>query len=361
MGLTTPKERLKASFFLQGLPKPVDIVCGQEHKIRSPNIVGLNGIWLEAEFICALADDGVHARCNQFVLARKGGVFMAIGPSFHSYIIDKGITMLGRAVWAHFNHPQLGKIGGVIVYAPNNHKQREALWNELSLIMLDKCKPWVIVGDYNMIDAQGDRKGGSGKILKGVERRAWNHFKRRFNLVDSHVLKLDYLKYSWDSKHIHRHNPWVQNCQNIGKRVLKRIDCIYSSQCRLSNSCSISSSILPKYCFSNHAPMLARISTSGPKIRLTMYRINTKHVQEVELLDKLRNLLETLQRDMIMEGRPSTDLLLKVYILARKSHKPMAKLRRKKGGNMRNSSTKKWSKLNSCWREIHSPRLARPR
>lgn len=162
---------------MQGLPKPVDILCRQEHKICSPNIAWLNGIWLAAEFICTLAHDGVHVSQNQAIPAGKGGMFLAIGPSMRNYISTRGITNSSRAVWIHIEHPQLGNFGVVAVYAPNNHRQREALWNELSST-LDKRKPWVIARDFNMVEAQGDRKGGTGKILRGVEKRTWNCFRK---------------------------------------------------------------------------------------------------------------------------------------------------------------------------------------
>lgn len=114
-------------------------------------------------------------------------------PRLCNYITARGITNFGKAIWIHIKHPQLRNKGVVVVYASNNRRQCEALWNELSN-SLDKRRPWVIARDYNMVESQGDKKGGTGKILRGVEWHAWNHFKRRFHLVDSHVLKPDYLK-----------------------------------------------------------------------------------------------------------------------------------------------------------------------
>lgn len=97
------------------------------------------------------------------------------------------------------------------VYAPNNHKLRLAtLWQEL-IVFLDKNRSWIVVGDYNMVETLEDRRGGSGNVLRGIERRAWNGFKKQFCLEDSHMYKKDFLNYSLDSKRIQRHNPWVQN------------------------------------------------------------------------------------------------------------------------------------------------------
>lgn len=125
-GLTTSKERVKAHFFLKGLPKSIDILCGQEHKVRSNNTRWLKGIWPEVDFV--IAHDGMHANRNGQVPTCKGGVFMAIGPRLKQYVTAFGITRFGRAMWSHMDHPKLGWVGFVVVYVLNNHKLRAALW-----------------------------------------------------------------------------------------------------------------------------------------------------------------------------------------------------------------------------------------
>lgn len=119
--LTKPLDRTKVHFFILGLPKPIDILCGHEHKLRSRNIAWLNGIWPRAEFNVVPAHDGVHARRNKCVPVGKGGVFLAFGSKLKSYVTNKGITTSGRAIWAHLDYPRLGKIEVAVVYAPNDH------------------------------------------------------------------------------------------------------------------------------------------------------------------------------------------------------------------------------------------------
>lgn len=97
-GLTTPKERVKVHFFLKGLPKPIDVMCGLEHKIRSENLGWLQSVWPEANFISTPVHDGVHARRNRRVRAGRGGVFLAIGPTLKQYVPCKGITNSGKVV-----------------------------------------------------------------------------------------------------------------------------------------------------------------------------------------------------------------------------------------------------------------------
>lgn len=137
------------------------ILCGQEHKLRSQNTSWLHGIWPGAEFLTAPALDGVHARRNQRVPAGKGGVFIAVGPKHKGYITNKGIAASGRAVWVHLDLPNCGQVGVLALYAPNDYRERTALWHKLTHL-LDKNRPWVIAGDFNMVVSIGDRKGGSG-------------------------------------------------------------------------------------------------------------------------------------------------------------------------------------------------------
>lgn len=110
-GLTTPEKCMRAQLFLSGLSTPVDIICGQEHKLRSHNTHLLQSIWPTADFLVAPAIDGVCARRNNKVPAGCGGVFLAVGPSLKCHVVAKGIVQSKRAVWMHVDHPQLGRIG----------------------------------------------------------------------------------------------------------------------------------------------------------------------------------------------------------------------------------------------------------
>lgn len=87
-------------------------------------------------------------------------------------------------------------------------RHQTALWQELAGT-LDKHRPWFFAGDLNMVESLDDRKGGSGRILQGVEKHAWEKLCRRLNLEDTHAAKMGFLNYSWDSKRAHHHNPSV--------------------------------------------------------------------------------------------------------------------------------------------------------
>lgn len=143
------------------------------------------------------------------------------------FVTDKGIVPSGRAAWAHLEHPALDKMGILAVYAPNKPHLRTNLWNELA-DSIDKKRKWVVSRDFNMVEDALDRKGGSSRVVNGSEKKTRKQFVRKIYLEDSFVYKGGQLKYSWDSKKLHRNNPRVQNKPLIGDRVLKRIDRVHN-------------------------------------------------------------------------------------------------------------------------------------
>lgn len=108
-------------------------------------------------------------------------------------ISASGVVPSQRAAWCHLEHPKFGKIEVLVVYAPNFDSERATLWNELA-DLLDKNREWIVAGDFNMVEALQDRRGGSGRILNGREKSAWNRFSRRLCLEDTFCYKPGHLK-----------------------------------------------------------------------------------------------------------------------------------------------------------------------
>lgn len=171
-GLATQEQRNRMKLFISGLPTSPALFYGQEHKLRRNNIQWLHSLWPSAEFIIAPTKDGTNARRNNRVPIGCGGAFLVVGPQLKDFIMAKGVLASERAAWAHLDHPNLGRLGVISIYAPNKSKLRKALWNELAET-LDSSHTWVVAGDFNMVKNAPDRRGGSGRILDGAEKRAW--------------------------------------------------------------------------------------------------------------------------------------------------------------------------------------------
>lgn len=90
------------------------------------------------------------------------------------YVTASGFFQSERAAWAHLDHLVLGNIGVLVVYAPSTgSRDRAQFWHEIANT-LDTNHNWIIGGDFNMVLATTDRRGGSRRIVVGREKRAWN-------------------------------------------------------------------------------------------------------------------------------------------------------------------------------------------
>lgn len=133
------------------------------------NIDVLNAIWPGAMLIIAPTHNGIHIQRNPLVPSSQGRIFVAINPIFSPFVSTHSITLSGRAIWLHLDHPQWGSFGIVFIYAPNLDLARTALWCEL-FDPLDPTRPWMLVGDLNMIDDPTDHSGGLAKVIIGAKK-----------------------------------------------------------------------------------------------------------------------------------------------------------------------------------------------
>ncbi|KAL3698103.1 hypothetical protein R1sor_012179 [Riccia sorocarpa] len=89
--------------------------------------------------------------------------------------------------------------GVVTIYSPNCPSQRRRFWKALRESL--PFRPWILVGDHNMVESSADASGES-PILKGVEQMEFQRLISKFNLVDSRSLALE----AW--------GPQYTRCQN---------------------------------------------------------------------------------------------------------------------------------------------------
>ena len=125
-------------------------------------------------------------------------------------------------------HPKLGCIAFLSLYAPNTTREHTALWRELSSELSPSFK-WVVMGDFNMYKSEADQKGGDQSVIEGRERLAWQHLKRRLHLEDTFCYCPGHLRFSWDNMKRGRHIPQTQE-GNIGPRRLRRLARMYAHE-----------------------------------------------------------------------------------------------------------------------------------
>lgn len=94
----------------------------------------------------------------------------------------------------------------------------------------------------------------------------------------------------------------MQSHSHIGECVLKRLDRFLFSDSSRPRPFQLLSSILSGFYLSDHAPVIAEIKIIGQPLRPSLYKINTKHLHVVALLEKLRLLWEELKLEVLFDS-----------------------------------------------------------
>jgi hypothetical protein len=97
---------------------------------------------------------------------------LAISTNLSQFKLNKGMIESQRAVWITHDHPRMGKIGLLGIYAANSTADQELLWQEIKDSIENSYK-WIFLGNFNMIDAASNCKGGAIKLVIGAEKLAW--------------------------------------------------------------------------------------------------------------------------------------------------------------------------------------------
>lgn len=102
----------------------------------------------------------------------------------------------------------------------------------------------------------------------------------------------------------------MQASDDIGDRILKRLDRCYHSVGLLRSSLDISSSILPGFNLSDHAPLLIDLQQRLHQYP-TRYKMNVSHLSDPELVARLEDVWATEQAEASIVGRDSTSTFFK--------------------------------------------------
>lgn len=146
-----------------------------------------------------------------------------------------------------------------------------------------------------MFEAQSDQLGGGDGCLAGRENRAWSQLVRKLQLKDTFSPRHGHLRFSWDSMRLHRHNPANGNAigyPGLGNRTLRRLDRIYLTDSSLGPRLGCSSTILPGFAFSDHAPVWAEMVAGERQRRPTRFRMNPSHFINPVYKERIRVMWE---------------------------------------------------------------------
>lgn len=141
-----------------------------------------------------------------------------------------------------------------------------------------------------MFELPGDHIGGDGKVVFGREARAWTNLVRQLNLRDTFEHRVGHLRFSWDNQRRHRHNPANVDGQMFGTRILRRLDRLYAPRPSNNFSIEVTSTILPGFAMSYHAPVLGSLRLGATSTRPSCHRMNTAHLMSEAFCDRIRAL-----------------------------------------------------------------------
>lgn len=186
--------------------KSIDFLILRELKTTKFNLeVSLDFIWKDSIKICSNHPKG------------RGGVGILINIKWEKHLTHSGLSPCNRVVWATFSMNNFF-FGVCIVYAPNDYKDINGLWNYLASL---SDTPWIIGGDFNMIKHHEDKCRGNPSEWKVFEKTHWDRFKQHKDLLDPLA----------DNKrdHVDVWYTWC-NCQKGVNRIYSRLDCFYANK-----------------------------------------------------------------------------------------------------------------------------------
>lgn len=173
---------------------------------------------------------------------------MTIAEQWRDAIKDRGIIVPRRAQWMLLQWGEV-RLGFLNLYVPNQASARAAFWTQIA-DALPENEHWCVGGDFNMIEAPGDRIGGSHVMVHGSELAAWERFCMALRIDDV-----------WHLESFGRdHGSLLFSCSDrwIGGSNLSRIDRFYVSDWVGGRGGSIG--ILAGTSMSDHAPVVLSIA-----------------------------------------------------------------------------------------------------
>ncbi len=143
----------------------IDIILLQEVKVVG---FALKCIWKDAAAFSTKHPKG------------KGGTSILVKPKWRKNISQWGNSPCNKSSRISFKIEDF-EFGICSIYAPNDHPDRIKLWQWLSSL---SNIPWILAGDFNMVQRSQDKAGGLKFEWKSNEQYFWNRMLNKLNLID---------------------------------------------------------------------------------------------------------------------------------------------------------------------------------
>ncbi|KAL3676485.1 hypothetical protein R1sor_026433 [Riccia sorocarpa] len=116
-----------------------------------------------------------------YTASGRGGAALIIPLEFQ--VVDYGSSGTGNAIWVSIN-TAVGPVKVISIHTPNTKEERTTFWDRLEDIIGEG--PWILAGDFNMVDLPDDSRGKTAHIA-GAEARCWKEVCNRKGLIDAYL------------------------------------------------------------------------------------------------------------------------------------------------------------------------------
>jgi hypothetical protein len=157
-------------------PKP-GIILLQEHKIPEADCIKLGALGVHKGQI--LWNGGSY---NAHKDKWKAGTPIIVSSAISHLVLDSGIVVPSRAQWITYSMDNQ-VIGMLNIYAPNKSHERATFWTQIAN-NLPLADSWLVGGDFNIVEREGDHSTNTPKKLSNEEREAWDQLVMRLGLED---------------------------------------------------------------------------------------------------------------------------------------------------------------------------------
>jgi exonuclease III len=218
------------------------VICWQEHKLQGNKLTTLSRVaWPRGGYYAQEAALG-YRHDNNDLGAGCGGVCMWISPKLTHLVSSSGHSRSGRAQWIRLSGVPGGDVAFLNVYA-HSSSQRDCieLWTELLETLPQDCR-WLLAGDWNTVENEGDKSSSSGRLMGVNERRVFDQLKVALGVEDIFPAS-NVLRFSWD------------NQQQGANRKMAGLDRIYAFQRSGAGNAVTEYKILRDCCHNDHLPV----------------------------------------------------------------------------------------------------------
>ena len=153
-GLNEPSSIATLRQYIQQQHPSLDLLCLQETKLRHDAAQRLGrSLWRRAQCWSYEASAGYTPDGRQ---AGRGGTAILLGPKWRKFVSATGSFLQNRACKVILSGIFVGDIGFLNIYAPNDPLHRCVLWETILRELPRHCQ-WIMLGDFNMVEARRDK------------------------------------------------------------------------------------------------------------------------------------------------------------------------------------------------------------